>query len=713
MRRATLVRLATIGAAMLVAARVSAAQSTRRDSSRDLTRTIDAEARVAMFELASGESFPALSRLEQLAALVGQDSSGVGQPERAALHFLLAQTYYRLGMLAAFRPEAEAAMAAERARYASVLRPQLLVEAYRSGDYARAASIAREMPASDANGGGALVAGLAAYQVGDLSSARAAFARATVGPFASYAKYMDALAQLRGDTAHAANAVASLEAAASGATGGFADQARLTAAQVAYEGERYDDAIRIAGTIGDSSALAAPALFTRAWSLYKVNRVADAERAFSDFVSRYPRRPEHDEAQLMAAQAQLELGRSTDAERVFQAVADSSAASVSMLQSQTNAAINDVARALVSNRSADLLAAGDPAGSKAVVLEDSTTAAGVLMAVGGAESSAARPVGQVGVAATNVSARLDSIAATAPAMVTRVLLAPASATRQPRELIGRSQSLAAADAAVSVTRYRLGEQLEGQRREIALLTQLAASLAADSAAILRLAADYATLADSMTRLDQLMAAAEARLRELLGREIESTRTLAAENARAADSLRAALAAGAGPDDRAAIEAEVATAASYARIADIAASGLDKAIARHPAFIARDSVRAHNAKAKSVLAELQGSYSGSRRDVDAALAALRGGDAPVVQRARQALSDAEARRAAVENDVIAAVTAELSARAAEMVASLQHSTEAAQFGVASAAFFRAIDGTRALGGGGTVGAVRSPAPERRR
>jgi tetratricopeptide (TPR) repeat protein len=722
MRWASFVRgMIFTAATMAVAAGGTSAQVTARDSvsktSRlpmsavgdGLTRTIDAEARVAMFELSSGETLAALSRLERASALVGQDSSSIGHPERVALHFLLAETYYRLGMLAAFRPEAEAAIAGGRSRYASVLQPQMLVEAYRSGDYARAASIARAMPSSDGNGA-TLVAGLAAYQAGDLAAARAAFTRvAASGPFAPYAKYMDALAQLRGDTAHTGNAVASLEAAAVGASGGFADQARLTAAQVAYEGERYDDAIRIATTIGDSSALAAPALFTRAWALYKLNRVADAEHAFTDFASRYPRRPEHDEAQLMAAQAQLELGRSADAERAFQAIADSSAASVSILQAETNAAIGEVARALVSNRSADLLAAG--AGSKALVLDDSTTEGAVLDALGA--TGTASGGAHVGVATANVGARLDSIAARAPAMLTRVLFAPASATRQPRELVARSQSLAAADAAVLVARHRLGEEMEGQQREMALLAQLAASLAADSATLQALAAGYATLADSMARLDQLMAAAEARLRELLGREIEATRTLAAENVRAADSLRTAIGGGATPDDRAAIDAEVATAASYSRIAEIAANGLDGAIARHPAFIARDSVRAHDAKAKSVLAALQASYSGSRRDVDAALAALRGGDGPAVRHARQALSDAESRRSAAETEVIAAVTAELSARANEMVATLQRSTEAAQFGVASAAFFRAIDGTRVLGGAGNVGAVRSPAPDRRR
>jgi len=63
-----------------------------------------------------------------------------------------------------------------------------------------------------------------------------------------------------------------------------------------------------------------------------------------------------------------------------------------------------------------------------------------------------------------------------------------------------------------------------------------------------------------------------------------------------------------------------------------------------------------------------------------------------------------------------VSAELSARAAELVATLQKNTEAAQFGIASAAFFRAIDTQRAVGDGTGTAAVtpaRSTArPERR-
>src|SRR4029079_3829287 len=119
-------------------------------ATQNLTRTIDAEVRVAMFELAAGESFAALSRLERLSSSVAQDSSAVGRTETGGLHFVLAQIYYRLGMLAPFRPEAEAALATGDARYAGVIRPQLIVEAYRTGDYARAATLARDLPVNDA-----------------------------------------------------------------------------------------------------------------------------------------------------------------------------------------------------------------------------------------------------------------------------------------------------------------------------------------------------------------------------------------------------------------------------------------------------------------------------------------------------------------------------------------------------------------------------------
>jgi TolA-binding protein len=734
MRAVTRPLIGTLAVLALAAAsvpRATRAQSTKRDTSRtiivdsvrktvatlppasaELARTVDAEARVAMFELAMDRPYQALSRLERVSAIVRQDSLGIGEPERAALHFLLSQTYYRLGMLSAFRREADGLVGGST-RYASVLRPQMLVEAYRSGDDARVAALSRTQPSNDATGLSALVTGLAAYRSGDLAGARTAFARASTsnGSLAPYAKYMDVLTQIRSDTARAANAVASLESIAAGTTGAFADQVHLTAAQVAYETRGYEDAVRIAGAIGDSSQLAAPALLTRAWALYKLERIEQAAQAFSDFGTRYPNRSESDEARLMAAQAQLELGRSVDAEHVFQRVADSSSAGIAMLQAQTNAAIADLSRALVASRSVETLVLGDP-NAKALMLRDSSTAGDALASLS-ASSTASTGSGLTAVLAVPDVARLDSIAVRAPTMVKRVLFAPASATKQLGDVAVRSENLVAADAAVGVARYRLSERLDAQQREIALLTQLSGSLAADSGQVSAMAVNYQTLADSIARLDQLLSTAETRLRDLLGREIEGTRTLAAENAKTADSLRSALASRSSAEDRAALDDEVATAAAYAKIADLAATGLDSAIAHHPVFVARNALRTRDVNTRGVLAAMQSSYAASRRDVDVALGTLHGGDTPEVQRARQALADAESRRTAAEGEAVAAVNAELSARAGRLIADLQRNTEAAQFGVASATFFRAIDEARAVGGAGSGGSSRTRDPERRR
>jgi len=734
MRAVTRPLIGTLAVLALAAAsvpRATRAQSTKRDTSRtvivdsvrktvaplppasaELARTVDAEARVAMFELAMDRPYQALSRLERVSAIVRQDSLGIGEPERAALHFLLSQTYYRLGMLSAFRREADGLVGGST-RYASVLRPQMLVEAYRSGDDARVATLSRTQPSNDATGLSALVTGLAAYRSGDLAGARTAFARASTsnGSLAPYAKYMDVLTQIRSDTARAASAVASLESIAAGTTGAFADQVHLTAAQVAYETRGYEDAVRIAGAIGDSSQLAAPALLTRAWALYKLERIEQAAQAFSDFGTRYPNRSESDEARLMAAQAQLELGRSVDAEHVFQRVADSSSAGIAMLQAQTNAAIADLSRALVASRSVETLVLGDP-NAKALMLRDSSTAGDALASLS-ASSTASTGSGLTAVLAVPDVARLDSIAVRAPTMVKRVLFAPASATKQLGDVAVRSENLVAADAAVGVARYRLSERLDAQQREIALLTQLSGSLAADSGQVSAMAVNYQTLADSIARLDQLLSTAETRLRDLLGREIEGTRTLAAENAKTADSLRSALASRGSAEDRAALDDEVATAAAYAKIADLAATGLDSAIAHHPVFVARNALRTRDVNTRGVLAAMQSSYAASRRDVDVALGTLHGGDTPEVQRARQALADAESRRTAAEGEAVAAVNAELSARAGRLIADLQRNTEAAQFGVASATFFRAIDEARAVGGAGSGGSSRTRDPERRR
>jgi hypothetical protein len=163
---------------------------------------------------------------------------------------------------------------------------------------------------------------------------------------------------------------------------------------------------------------------TRAWALYKLERVDQAAQAFNDFATRYPNRFESDEARLMAAQAQLELGRSVDAERVFQRVADSSAAGIALLQAQTNAAIAELSRALVTSRSVETLVLGDP-NAKVLALRDSSTA-GDLLAVGATSPTTLPGGGPIAVLAAPDAARIDSIAARAPTTVRRVLFTPAS-----------------------------------------------------------------------------------------------------------------------------------------------------------------------------------------------------------------------------------------------------------------------------------------------
>jgi hypothetical protein len=74
----------------------------------------------------------------------------------------------------------------------------------------------------------------------------------------------------------------------------------------------------------------------------------------------------------------------------------------------------------------------------------------------------------------------------------------------------------------------------------------------------------------------------------------------------------------------------------------------------------------------------------------------------VRAARATLASAEARRAAVEGQLIAVVERELNARAGQMIAGLRRDGEAAEFGAASASFFQAIDSGRTAGTSGTSG-----------
>jgi hypothetical protein len=152
----------------------------------------------------------------------------------------------------------------------------------------------------------------------------------------------------------------------------------------------------------------------------------------------------------------------------------------------------------------------------------------------------------------------------------------------------------------------------------------------------------------------------------------------------------------------ALQAERTTAATYRRIADLIESGLDNAISHHPTFALRDSVRAHGERTATLLADAQNALASTQQLIASELTRLESGDPDAVRAQRSTLASAEASRATVEAQVISVVSAELNARASEMLAVLRRDTEAAQFGTASTAFFRSLDQGGTPGRTGTSG-----------
>lgn len=672
----------------------------RRDSATvpapDQPRGVDAEIRVALFELLDERYVPALSRLQWLSsspvALTGASAGGVLRG-RADMLFLMSQTYYRLGMDSAFRAAATQLTAGTAGgRYARLLKSQLLLDAYRHGDYAKAVSLAESLDAAD-RGLGALVAGLASYQMGNVPAATAYFATAqgSGAPYGQYAQYMQALAMLRADTTKRADALTALQSLANAATGKLQDQVRLTAAELAYESERYDDAARLAAQVSPSSGLAAQAQLTRAWALYKANDIAGAGQAFEQFATQFSQLPERDEARLMSGQALLQLGRTQDAANIFRTVADSATSESRLLQARATSAMTTAARALVQARAAGLLFLYDPANGKTVALDDAAGSDRRTLAAAFGDSSATTT--SVVSAAEIIS--LDDVASRVSQLATasdlrRVVFAPASATKNPEQFARTSQALYAADVSVVLAQHELAEQIAAQQRQVILLRQLQQRVATDAQALGALAARLTATRDSLARLASRLEAAGTRIQQMFAAQITTTRMLANENRVAIDSVKAMLASGQGSLEYGLLDTESQTAAAYAALADVIERGIPRAVQHHPVFAMRDSLNAKSTRLGSLLTETQNSAANTQSLLAGEIARLEGSDTDRARALRASLAAAESRRNTAESAVVAVVDAELRARATEMIASLKRDTEAAEFGSASASFFQALD-----------------------
>ena len=692
---------------------------------------VDAEIRLALYELLGGEPVPALSRLRWLAespvALDGANATGALRG-REDLLFLLSQAYYRLGLGEDFRATAgQLTGSASAARYATVLRAQLLLDAYRTGDYARVLTLARTLGEGEASPDvralASLVAGLAAYQNRDYDLARTSFAAAqgTATPYAGYARYMDALTTLRTDTAQTAPALAALTALADGASGEFADQVRLTAAQLAYEAERYDEAARLAGAVGRSGGLAASALLTEAWARYKSGQMDESGRLFAEFAARHPQLPAHEESMLMSAQVLLQRGQTEEAGRVFQMVADSASTAVASLQARSATAMRDAAQALVEARAAGLLFLRDPSAGKTVALDDGagtdwTTlastfgarAAGDSVARAGATPAAPAAAQPEIVALDDIARRLDSSAVVPVNVSRRIFYAQTSATGNATEYVTVAQALSRADVNVSLARYRLADQMYANALRLRMLTGLHGMVLAEQDSLNVLAAGLEATQDSLTRLTSELDVAAARIRQMFEAQTSAMLLLAEENAALVDSLRASLGGAVGPQELALLETESATARAYQSVARTVAASMDSLIGRQPAFALRDSLRRRGATLALLLDDTRNTLAATAQAIADELARLQTADPENIRPLRDAVASAEGALGAAESRLVALVERERSARAGEMVATLRRDGEAATFGTASSAFFQALDASGTPGAAGTTTSSRAPA-----
>ncbi|NUQ19970.1 MAG: tetratricopeptide repeat protein [Gemmatimonadaceae bacterium] len=697
----------------------STAGKARRDSAivpaADQPRGVDAEIRVALYDLLEDRYIPALSRLQWLStapvALTSASATGALRGREDML-FLLSQAYYRLGMDSAFRNTANTLTSGTASsRFGRLLRTQMLLDAYRHGDYAQVTQVAQTIGPED-RGLAALVTGLAAYQTGNLPVASQQFAAAQQGgaPYAQYAQYMAALATLRADTTQRATVLGTLESLASNVTGKLQDQVRLTAAQLAYEGGRFDDAARLAGQVNPSSGFAAQALLTRAWALYKAKDIAGAGQAFDQFATRYPQLPERDESRLMSGQALLQLGRTTEAANVFRNVADSMTSESRMLQAKAQTSMSAAARALVQARAAGFLFLNDPANGKTIALDDAAGSEKQALAAAFSDSATAivPAVSSTDIIALDdVTQRVDSLAPVRD-LPRRVVFAPASATTNPQLFAQRSQALYSADVAVILAQHQLAELLAAQQRQIAMLQALQARLNSDADALNALAARVTAARDSLAHLAVALDAAATRLRQMFVAQINTTRMLANENRAAIDSVKGTLAGAQTTNEYALLDIESQTAATYLQLASTIEQGLDKALGHHPVFAKRDSLNAKSARLAQLLTDNQSALASTRQLLSGEIARLQSGTTDRARALQATLASAEATRAAAENAVVAVVDAELRARATEMIASLKRDTEAAEFGSASASFFQALDAGQ-TGATGTTSSARISAP----
>jgi hypothetical protein len=303
----------------------------------------------------------------------------------------------------------------------------------------------------------------------------------------------------------------------------------------------------------------------------------------------------------------------------------------------------------------------------------------------------------------DVERRVEAVGGSLAPGTRRLLFTQASASANRTEYARRMQALFAADMSVALARFRVQEALEAHERQLAMLRSLQQVLGTEGNNLTELAGRLTAARDSLTRLAALLEVRGNTIRQMFRSQISSLRLLAGENLAAIDSVRRALEVGPLVGGQGSVlDLEAQTAQTYRAVADDIERGIEGAIGHHPTFALRDSVRARSDRLGRLLTETQGALAAAQQALQGEIARLEQEQPAGPQRAT--LASAESQRAAAENALVAVVDAELNARATELVAELRRDTEAAQFGVASATFFQALDAGQTPGTSGTSGST---------
>jgi paraquat-inducible protein B len=133
------------------------------------------------------------------------------------------------------------------------------------------------------------------------------------------------------------------------------------------------------------------------------------------------------------------------------------------------------------------------------------------------------------------------------------------------------------------------------------------------------------------------------------------------------------------------------------VESLVAARTDSMLNALPLFLLRDSVRTRLAKVRRELEESRTAIQESDRLFAAAQTGQLTDTSASLTQLRNAEAAAQSRRSQAEAGLIGAVSTELSARATELLALVQHDLQAAEFGTATTAFFNAIDQGKPAGG----------------